>query len=334
MKRVQLWVGVIISIVFLWWALREFKWPEVWQALRTARYYWIIPGVLVYMFGVWARTWRWHYMLRPFKSVRLTRLFPVVCIGYMGNNIFPFRAGEVLRSWVLKQTEDIPISGSLATVLVERVFDGLVMLLFVFIALPFATNIPDVYRTWVVGFSLMFGVALIVIMLIAARPDLTRRFYDGIASRVIPPHFRAPVGELIDKFVFGLTSLRSGRDVLMIFATSVVIWLAETMKYWFIMHAFDFETSFFILMLMNGVVNLFTSIPSSPGYVGTFDAPGIEILTVAGGINRQIATAYTLVLHVALWLPITLLGLYFFYREQLQWSDIKRASQAVAQSDA
>ncbi|NOZ49904.1 MAG: flippase-like domain-containing protein [Chloroflexi bacterium] len=330
MKRFHFWLGILISIIFLVWAMRELNLDDVWYALRTARYIWILPGVLVYFVGVWARTWRWHYMLRPFKSVPLRRLFPVVCIGYMGNNIYPFRAGEVIRSYVLKRREDISMSGSLATVLVERIFDGLVMLMFVFIALPFTSRVPDVYRTWVVGFSLAFGIALGVFIALAAHPPTTRRLYDWFAGHFVPGHFQVRLGDLFDRFMMGLASLRSGRDVLMIFSTSVVVWLAETVKYWFVMHAFDFEVSFLVLMLMNGIVNLFTSLPAAPGYVGTFDAPGIEILDIAGGVNRQIATAYTLVLHAALWLPITALGFYYFYKEQLSWSDFERAGKAVS----
>jgi uncharacterized membrane protein YbhN (UPF0104 family) len=119
------------------------------------------------------------------------------------------------------------------------------------------------------------------------------------------------------RFLGGLESLRSPREALMVFLTSVVIWLLETGKYWFIMHAFPFAVSFFALMLMNGIVNLATTIPSAPGYVGTFDAPGIAVLQ-AYGVEKAVAAAYTLVLHVALWVPITLLGVYFLLREGIK----------------
>ena len=113
----------------------------------------------------------------------------------------------------------------------------------------------------------------------------------------------------------------------MIFLTSVVIWLLETVKYWFVMHAFDFTASFFALMLMNGVVNLATTLPSAPGYIGTFDGPGIAVLTLYG-VEPAIATAYTLTLHAALWLPITLLGIYYMIRIEMRWADIGRAVDA------
>jgi hypothetical protein len=97
-------------------------------------------------------------------------------------------------------------------------------------------------------------------------------------------------------------------------------------KYWFVMHAFEMDLSFFTLMLMNGIVNLSTTLPAAPGYLGTFDAPGIAVL-VAFGVARELATAYTLVLHAALWLPITLLGFFYMIREGLRWGDLTKASQ-------
>jgi hypothetical protein len=88
------------------------------------------------------------------------------------------------------------------------------------------------------------------------------------------------------------------------------------------MQAFRFEVGFFALMLMNGVVNLATTIPSAPGYVGTFDAPGIAVLE-AYGVSQSVATGYTLVLHAALWFPITILGAYYMARESLSWGQVQ-----------
>jgi uncharacterized protein (TIRG00374 family) len=325
LKRWQFWLGVMISAVFLYFALRGWELDRAWLALRTANYGWIIPGVVVYFFGVWARTWRWHYMLRPIKAVPLVRLFPVVVIGYMGNNIYPARAGELIRAYVLRQKEAVSISASLATIIVERIFDGVIMLLFVFVSLPL-TPMPEGLRRVVVLFSLLFFGALAVFFVIAARPARSQVVYNWFIARLVPPRYQDLARGLLDRFMDGLHCLRSGKDVLMIFVTSLVIWLAETVKYWFVMHSFDFSVPFYVLMLMNGVVNLATTIPSAPGYVGTFDAPGIEVLKQFG-VDRAVATSYTLVLHAALLLPITLLGFYYMGRESVSWEDLGAATR-------
>ncbi len=325
LKRWQLWLGLIISAIFIYIVLSRMELAQVWLALKRARYWWLIPGVAVYFFGVWARTWRWHYLLHPMLPVPLARLFPVVCIGYMGNNVYPARAGEVIRAYVLKKKEGVSISASLATIVVERIFDGVVMLLFVFFSLPFVP-MQQWLRQVVVLASLFFFGALAVFFVMAISPQRSQVVHNWLIERLLPARFREPARGLLDRFLEGLHSLRSGKGVLMIFVTSLVIWLAETVKYWFVMHAFDFSVPFYVLMLMNGVVNLATTIPSSPGYVGTFDAPGIAVLS-AYGVNPEEATAYTLILHAALWFPITVLGAYYMWRESISWAEFGVAAE-------
>lgn len=331
MRSWKLWVGLAVSAVFLWLALQGLDLAEFWHVLRQANYWWIVPGVGVYFVTVWVRTWRWRSMLAHVKPIPTHRLFPVVVIGYMGNNVYPARAGEVLRSYVLRRKEGVAMSASLATVVLERLFDGLVMLFFVFATLPFAP-LPEFYRSLVISFSAIFGVALVAFVLLAARPARIGRLYALAVDRLIPARLRPQVHGLFDRFIVGLQSLRSPREMLTIFLTSTLIWLGETLKYWFVMHAFPFEVSFPVLMLMTAVVNLFTTIPSTPGYVGTFDAPGIAVLTQFG-VPQAIATGYTLVLHVALWLPITLLGAILMLRESIGWDDMERAARIKEQQE-
>lgn len=326
MKRWQFWLGVVISIAFMYLALRNLHLGDVWNAIRGAQLWWLLPGIAVYFIGVWVRAWRWHYLLRPLKKVPTSTMFPIVTIGYMGNNIYPARAGEVLRAIVLKRREGIPVSASLATVIVERVFDGVVMLGFVFLNLPELTRlksssgfIGNIQQLAIYG-SIAFIGALIVFLLAAMFPFQAEKLVTWFIDRLVPGGIRPKVQAVANRFLGGLESLRSPKDALMVFVTSVIIWMLETLKYWFVMHAFPFTVSFFALMLMNGIVNLATTIPSAPGYVGTFDAPGIALLT-AYGVPGEIAAGYTLVLHVALWLPITALGAYYFMREGLKWGE-------------
>lgn len=313
-KHWQIGLGILVSLLFIWVAMRGLELNKVGQYLRGANYLWIIPGVLIYFVAVWARTWRWHYLLRPVKVVPLIRLFPLVCIGYFGNNVYPARIGEVLRAVGLRQMEGISISTSLATIIIERVFDGLVMLLFVFIALPFVgvDQIPDFYRMTIIGFSILFLLALVIFLWMAIAPERVTTIYAFFADRLIPQRIRPRLDNFFYRFLDGLRFLRSGKDVLMVFVTSVVIWLTETVKYWFVMHAFAFSVSFIGLMLMNGIVNLATTLPSAPGYIGTFEV-GARVLE-ALGVDYDLAFGYTIVLHAALWFPITILGAYYAWR--------------------
>ncbi len=330
MKKWQFWLGVIISILFIWLALRGLQLDEFWSAVQKANYWWLLPGIGVYFVGVWVRAWRWHYLLKPIKEIPTKTMFPITTIGYMGNNIYPARAGEVLRAVILKRKEGVSVSASLATIIVERIFDGVVMLAFVFVNLPELAKLTgasgfvgNIQQVAVIGTGLFLG-ALVVFLLAAMFPHTTARIGGWIIQRLTPQRLHERIIGFMNKFLDGLASLRSPWNVLMVFFTSVIIWLLETGKYWFVMHAFDFTVSFFALMLMNGIVNLATTIPSAPGYIGTFDAPGIAVLT-AYGVDQATAAGYTLTLHVALWLPITLLGAYFLAKEGIRWSDSLRA---------
>jgi len=329
MKRWYLWAGLFISVLFVWLALRGLHLEDFWQAVRNADYVWLLPGIAVYFVAVWVRAWRWHYLLQPIRQVPTTRIFPITAIGYMGNNIYPARAGEVLRAYVLRRREGVPMSASLATIVVERAFDGIVMLGFVFLNLSELARVTgdsglvgDIRTLAVLG-AAGFLLAVLAFLLMAVFQPQAEQVVVWLAQRLLPRRWREQALGLAVRFLSGLASLRSGRDTLMVLGTSVVIWLFETLKYWLVMHAFPFEVSFFALMLMNGIVNLATTIPSAPGYLGTFDAPGIAVL-VAFNVERATAAGYTLVLHAALWLPITLLGAYYMARESLSWRVVRQ----------
>jgi hypothetical protein len=318
MKKWQFWLGVLISIIFIWLSLRGLKLNEFWTTVQKANYFWLIPGIGVYFIGVWVRAWRWHYLLGPIKKISTKAMFPITTIGYMGNNIYPARAGEVLRAVILKRKEGVPVSASLATIIVERIFDGVVMLAFVFVNLSELAKLTgssgfvgNIQQVALIGTGVFLG-ALGVFLIAAMFPQATAKIGLRVIERLTPKGLHTKIIGIMNKFLDGLASLRSPFNVLMVFFTSVIIWLLETGKYWFVMHAFNFQVSFFALMLMNGIVNLATTIPSAPGYIGTFDAPGMRCLQPMAWtkLPRQ---AIHLPACGAL-LPITLLGAYFMTR--------------------
>ncbi|NIN65803.1 MAG: flippase-like domain-containing protein [Anaerolineae bacterium] len=320
-KRRRFWAGVVISVLFLLFALRGQRLPEVWQGLREANYWWLIPGIIVYFFAVWLRTFRWHYLLRPVKTVSLRSLFPVVTIGYMGNNIFPFRAGEVIRAYLLRGKEDVSASASLATIVVERVFDGITMLVFVFAVLPLVPTNEFLSRLLPFMSFLFFG-ALAAFLLIASSPQRTERVYQSFVSKLVPQRWRDQVSGLLERFIEGLQVLRSWRDILLIMGISILLWLVEAWKYWFVMQGFAFDQPFYVLVFTCAIVNLATTIPATPGYLGTFEVAGIESL-VLFGVPRHMATSFMLALHAALWFPITAVGAYFAWRESISWREME-----------
>jgi hypothetical protein len=331
MRRWLFWVGVVISLILLVLSLRGLHLQDVWSALQQANLLWILPGIAIYFVAVGVRTWRWSYLLRPVKTVPVARLYPVVVIGYMGNNIYPARIGELLRAWVLRRKEAVPMAFSLSTIFLERIIDGLVMVAFVLIGLPNVPNLPRELSSVLVFMSALFVAGIGVFFCLALAPKTAERLAGAIVNRIVPHRFRPKLLEFASRFVQGAQSLSRPSDLLIILFSSAVVWLLETGCYWFVARAFGLQDQlgYVDLMLVNGVANLFTIIPSGPGFVGTFDFGGIGTLA-ALGVDRTMAVAYTLVLHAVLWLPVTVLGAYFMLREGLRWTDLKKAETAVA----
>src|SRR5690606_17666805 len=148
--------------------------------------------------------------------IPVSRLYPLICIGYFGNNVYPFRAGELIRSYVLKRNQQISITSSLATVIIERVFDGLVMLLFVFLALPFAP-MPAQYRNLVVILTALMVAAAALFIWMAVRPQRMAAAYGWVAERFLPRRIRPRVGDLYARLMEALASPGPGEAVPMIF---------------------------------------------------------------------------------------------------------------------
>lgn len=329
MRRSLFWFGIAVSIAFLYFALRGLKLDEFVSDIQQANLVWIIPGIALYFIAVIVRTWRWSWLLRPMKKVPVWRLFPLVVIGYMGNNIYPARIGELLRAFLLRKTEGVPMASSLATILIERILDGITMLAFVLIGLPRVPNLSQAVLNGILLASAVFVIATAAFFWLALFPQRADQFAHAVITRVVPHRFQEPLLGMEQKFVQGAQALRNPRDLMMIVLSTTGIWLLETGKYWCVSQAFNLSLPFDGLMLVNGLSNLFTIIPGAPGAVGTFDAGGILGAT-ALGVSNTTAAAYVLTLHVVLWLPVTALGVFFMVREGLRWSDLKKAEEAVA----
>lgn len=335
-KNLLLWLGVLISALFLFLAFREIDYAALWSSLKTVRLGWLLPGLLIYFIGVLVRTWRWQYLLKPLKKISIKTLFPIINIGYMGNNVFPLRLGEVLRTVVLKRREDVSISGSLATIVVERIFDAVVIVGFVLLNLRHLTGLAGSgtasqlsgLATWAV---VIFLAGLAAFILIAMFPKPAMRLTHRVISRIVPERWRAPAVQMSDRFLEGLMSLRSPKDALMIFLTSILIWTLETGLYWSVNQALGLSLTFSQLMLLNGVVNLVLLVPAAPGGLGTFDAAGRAMLE-SFAIAAEPALGYTLILRIALWVPITLVGAFYFFREGLKWTTDIDAIKAQAKA--
>ncbi len=325
MKRWYFWIGLAVSAIFLYLALRGLQIERIWEQIRQAEIIWFVPGIAVYFIAVRLRSWRWKHLLSPVKRLQVSEIFPIISIGYMGNNIYPARAGEIFRAALLKRDYNVPVSATVATILAERIFDGIVILSFIFINLSNIGKIlggaenTEGYQRLACWGAVIFLTIFVIFLAAAMFPGKAKNFLSKLTRALLPRKWDEKASSIIHRFIEGLTSLRSPKDIFLILGTSALIWILETIVYWFVMLAFPFRVDFSTLVFMNGVVNLAASLPSGPGFIGTFDAPGIAVISAAG-VNPNLAASFTLILHAVLWAPITLVGGIFFAKASIRLS--------------
>jgi glycosyltransferase 2 family protein len=322
-KRLIVLAGVIISLFFLWFAFRNLNPQAVWSHIVNANALWLVMGVAIFFASMALIAWRWQFLLRAIQPVPLGALWQLVAIGYTGNNVYPFRTGEILRIFLLRRSHHVPAAKTTMTIIVERVFDGMVMLSFIILSLRFVDIPSPQIQTMANIGTPLFVAAVIVFFVLAARPRLMLRLAEIVTS-VLPEKLRAPVMRLSEDIVGGLAGLRSPADLFGSVFASYASWGVHAFVYWAVALAFGINVSFMVMLLAVGVVNLAGLIPATPGQVGIFEFFTGLVLTSAG-VDADRANAYALVLHVVIWLPVTLLGFYYLVRQGLGWSAITSA---------
>jgi uncharacterized protein (TIRG00374 family) len=328
MSNKKRWIavlGLLISGVFLWIAFRNLKPEAVVTNIQQANIAWLLVGGGVYFLAVTVISLRWRFLLRAIKTIPLPPLISLVAIGYMGNNVYPFRSGEVLRIMLLQRNHGVPFTKATTTVIVERVFDGLVMLTFILLSLlTLDISSPEVRRVAMFAAPL-FLTALVLFLVLAARPNILRRLRD-VADKILPEPLRKPLSGMVEDVLSGLEGLRSPADLAGTVISSYVSWGIEAFVYWLVSFAFNLNVGYPVMLLAVGVVNLAGLIPASPGQIGVFEF-FVGTVLAAVGVEEVTATAYALVVHVVIWLPVTLVGFYLLTRQGLNWEAVTHARE-------
>lgn len=318
-------LSILISAVFLWFAFRNLNPATVWAHIRNVNSGWLLVGAAVYFIGVTFISLRWQFLLRAIKVVPLASLIPIVAIGYMGNNVYPFRSGEVLRVILLQRKHQVPMTQAATTVVIERVFDGIVMLTFIAVALLFVDITSPEIRRVAVFATPIFLTAVGVFFLLATRPNLLRQLL-ALVDRFLPSRLRRILDHLAEEVIRGLEGLRSPADLAGAVVTSFASWMVEASVYWMVSFAFNLNLGYPVMLLVVGVVNLAGLIPASPGQIGVFEF-FVSLILLSVGVADSQAHAYALVVHLVIWLPVTLAGFIALIRQGLGWSTVTHARE-------
>ena len=339
----RFWIGLTISVLFLGLLFWQIDISQMVTHLREADYIWLLPGVALYFaIAVVFRTVRWRLLLAPMKRIGTGRLFPVVIVGYMANNILPVRMGEIVRSYYLGQREDVSKSATLATVAVERIMDGVVLLVLLVAASVFLplgliegvaedTGIP--WQLLVAGTTIPFLGAMGLVWFTANHPRWLLATVRWTTSH-LPGRLQAVVREVVEKGIDGLEALKDSKRLSILFALSLPVWLGEVAMYYVIGYSFDLAPALggpgmmvVAMIAVTAISNLATALPASQGAIGPFELFATSALVVLG-VEGAVAVAYAVVLHAALLIPITLAGFVYLWLGEDSLGNIVRISEA------
>jgi len=335
-KRViQISIGLGLSGLFAWLAVKDIRWQEFFNTLNQDKDWWyLVPASLLFMSSFIFRALRWHYFLQPVKFVRFHPLFSAIMVGYMGNNVLPFRLGEILRAYALERNTSISKSSGLASIVVERLVDTFGLLSFLFVAIFFA-SLPARYQSAITITAVIAIGLLFFLIALTFFERVTKNFLDMLFN-LIPGVLAEKLRGITKSFLEGLSGLRQTHNYGKILAHTFVIWLLFAASTWFMLKAFRFGTLYDMTFVSGIVVFLIGTvgvmIPSSPGYVGTFHYAIVQALALYSVPNEP-ALGFAIVIHLMNYLPVTGLGLFYFIKEGLRFKDVSEATEDAEPAD-
>lgn len=336
--KLKFWIGILVSVLCLYLVFKGIDSRKVVEALKSTNYPYLVLAALVNLSAFWPRAKRWKYLLEPIKKIDTTRLFPVIVIGFMATNLLPARAGELIRAYVVGKKEEISKSASFATIVLERVLDSIIiigLLVMVFFVIDFensagSEHVPTattsisltLLKTTGIVFTLILLLTLIVLVLLKLYPTA----FIAIVNRIlfpVPLRIKEQITQILSSFSSGLQVLQKGAHFIPLLFWSIVVWMMHILAIWITLIAFGLHLPFYASTFILVLTAFAVAVPSSPGFIGPFHA-AVSAGLIFFAIDRNIATSFSLILHIVTVGPVTLIGLFYLWLENLSFYEIKQ----------
>jgi uncharacterized protein (TIRG00374 family) len=299
------WIGIAVTLVFGYLALRNANAREVWDALGDANLFWLAPAFVALAVAILIRAYRWGLLFVPAARPPLRVVWNAVLVGYFFNMLLPARAGELARIMYLNRRAAVSHTQAAATVAVERGYDTLILLLLFFAALPWLPSVG-----WVRGAAALAFVLASALLLVAF---VAWRWHGRPLRRLLRPLVRRGVlaEERVDAWAHllgeGLAGLTRPGTVAGVGLWTTVSWFVLSLSNWFVMLAFDLGLSPAAGLLVAVATAVAMILPASPGALGVFEAAVVVALD-SYGVPTSEAVSYALVLHALNFVPFVVAG--------------------------
>ncbi len=302
-------LGVLVSVVLLAMVLAGIDWSILLLESHQIRWIWLpVLMALTLAFGG-IRVLRWRMLLPRGQEWSLVKLFEAMMVGLFAVALFPLRAGELVRPWLISRRQPVTFSAAFASSVTERMFDLLALLSLTGLALLKLDHVPRYVLSGVVG---LVGIAAVLLVLIVACyrwPDWFRQWSQACIHAVLRnrhPRLSAKLLEMSTEFLAGLRVISTWRELLLVLLWTYVSWLVSAFWYQVGLWAFGRFPGFRVGLLVNSLVALAVAAPAGPAHVGTYQAGCVVALTVMGPYAREFAIVYSVFLQI---LELVTLGL-------------------------
>lgn len=326
---------MVVTVGLLVWVLYDVDWSAALGHIRRANFPLLVAMVVVATLPFGMRAVRWQLMLRDTDGARLPLLplWRAVAVGFMANNLLPARAGEFARAWIVSRATSVRVTTALASIVVERVFDALVLVGFLVVALvapafPADAQVGGVaLRRLALFTGAAFGAVLVACVIIVVRPAPWIAVLHSVGTRLLPERFATKLIDGADGLVAGLAVLRTPGRLPGVLAWSVALWLVNAASFWLGFRALNLDLPFEAALLLQGLIAFGVAIPSSPGFFGVFEAVAIVGLAFYG-VPKDHAVSYAVTYHLTTFVPITLLGFHALAQLRVRLSELREAPAA------
>jgi uncharacterized protein (TIRG00374 family) len=339
-KRLLDWkaaLGIAISAAGLYWVFRNQSLSDIVAEVRKADPLYFTLATICATAVFWIRAWRWKALLDPIRTDTTFRSrFGATTIGFMGNNLFPARVGEFMRPLALSREEKLPVVSCFTSIVLERMLDGLTVILLLFISMMF--RLPGLHGAEQhTGHARVYGAimltALLVFFAFVAWPATAAKVIGKVTSP-LPEKGRHLVMHSFEAFMKGANALRNPAIIARAGSWSLVLWLVNALGFWFAFKAFALPYNFTAAVFFQGLLVVGVAVPSGPGFFGVYEWWANAVLVTMWGANATTANAFAVAYHIAGFIPVTVIGLYYAHQFGISAKDAAESEAELQEAAA
>jgi len=322
----KLWLGLLISALFLFLAFRQVDLARTWTVIRSADLFYLSLVVMITFFQFLMRSWRWGILLEPIKKTGYFNRLLSTLIGFAANCLLPARLGEFIRANYLGNQENISGSSTFGTVVVERLFDGFTLLLILMVGLIY-TTFPEKWQSMSsslrgAGYLMFLFYVFVIIFLVGFK--YKARLFLTLFDRILfflPKNPRSKIIDISWNFSLGLILTKNPYKLAKITFYSLILWFSSLCQIQLVENAIGINLLFMATFLIMAMAQFGVAIPSAPGFIGTFHL-AVQYGFLFYGIGREEALSAAIIWHAAFFFPTILLGFISFLLLQISFEKL------------